>query len=137
MNKIFIIFVLFLIFYCNNLNAQDTNIPSEFPCVEQDVECISVCHLDDCIRLVFFWDLIQGDWTCLDHRWVVTNMSVFKDGEYTVLAWSDDNENCYRIIRTKCWVESWEYENPLTQQNQNVWFAQLLNPGLKRPVVLK
>ena len=103
------------------------------PLVDQRVECISVAHLGDGVELVFFWSLVQGEWTCLDHRWVSSSMSLSRCGDEWVLAWADENENCYRLLRTHCWVESWEQNNPLAEQNQRPWFRQLLHPGLRRP----
>lgn len=103
------------------------------PLVDQTVECISVAHLGDGVELVFFWSLVQGEWTCLDHRWASGGMSLSRrDGEWA-LAWVDENENCYRVVRTTCWVESWEDYNPLAEQNQRPWFRQLLHPGLRQP----
>jgi len=103
------------------------------PWVEQSVECISVAHLDDGVRLVFFWARVQGEWTCLDHRWASTSMALSRRGDEWLLSWPDENENCYRLVRTRCWVESWETDNPLAAQNQRPWFRQLLNPGLVKP----
>lgn len=100
---------------------------------EQTVECISVAHLSDGAELIFFWDLVQDDWTCLDHRWAGSAMIVAHEDSLWVLHWSDESENCYRVVRTRRWVESWESENPLSDQNQRPWFRQLLNPGLKQP----
>ncbi len=105
----------------------------DLPVVEQSVETISVAHLNDGVELVFFWTLVQGEWTCLDHRWVSTNMVVTRDRDGWLLAWPDESENCYRMVRATCWVESWESESPLAEQNQRPWFRQLLNPGLKQP----
>lgn len=103
------------------------------PLVEQSVECVSVAHLDDGVRLVFFWARVQGEWTCLDHRWATTGMALSRQADEWLLSWPDENENCFRVVRTRCWVESWEPENPLTEQNQRPWFRQLLNPGLVKP----
>ncbi len=103
------------------------------PVVEQSVECISIAHLSDGIDLVFFWTTVQGEWTCLDHRWASTSMAVTRDGSEWLLQWPDESDNCYRLVRTSCWVESWETENPLAEQNQRPWFRQLLTPGLKQP----
>src|SRR5690348_1990805 len=38
--------------------------------LEQEVECISVCHLDGHSLIVFFWDNIQGEWALVDHTWL-------------------------------------------------------------------
>ena len=103
------------------------------PFVEQAVECISVAHLDDGVKLVFFWSRVQGEWTCLDHRWLSPSMTLSRRGEEWLLSWPDENENCFRVVRTPCWVETWEAQNPLTEQNQRPWFRQLLNPGLVKP----
>ena len=105
----------------------------KMPIVEQTVECISIAHLSDGAELVFFWELVQGEWTCLDHRWAASNMVVARDENQWTLQWCDESENCYRIVHSACWVESWESENPLSDQNQRPWFRQLLNPGLKQP----
>ncbi|HEV7223587.1 MAG TPA: hypothetical protein VGN42_12850 [Pirellulales bacterium] len=115
--------------------GQSEGIPGHgsVPVVDQRVECISVAHLGDGVELVFFWSLVQGEWTCLDHRWVSSSMSLSRCGDEWVLAWADENENCYRLLRTHCWVESWEPNNPLAEQNQRPWFRQLLHPGLRRP----
>jgi hypothetical protein len=103
------------------------------PFVDQTVECVSVAHLGDGVELAFFWSFVQGEWTCLDHRWVTTAMSLSRRGDEWLLAWADENESCYRLVRTKCWVESWEHDNPLIEQNQRPWFRQLLHPGLRQP----
>ena len=104
-----------------------------FPVVEQAVECISVAHLTENVELIFFWDRVQGEWTCLDHRWASTAMTLSRQGDAWQLAWSDDAESCYRVVTTKLWVESWEPENPLAEQNRRPWFRQIANPGLKKP----
>lgn len=103
---------------------------ASIPWVEQSVECISIAHLEEGVKLVFFWGLVQGEWTCLDHRWLSSQMNLsLVDGEW-VLSWPDENENCYRVIRSPAYVESWEPESPLAELNQRPWFRQLLNPGL-------
>lgn len=107
------------------------------PLVEQSVECISIAHLDDGITLFFFWDRVQGEWTCLSDRWVCSTMCLSRRGAEWVLSWPDENESCFRVIRTRCWVESWEPENPLSEVNGRPWFRQLLNPGLKQPQGVK
>lgn len=103
------------------------------PFVEQAVECISVAHLAENVELIFFWDRVQGEWTCLDHRWASSAMALSRRGETWRLAWSDDAEGCYRVVTTRLWIESWEPENPLAEQNQRPWFRQIANPGLKKP----
>lgn len=103
------------------------------PVVEQDCELISVAHLSDGAEIVFFWADVNGIWTCLDHRWAGSGMVVSGDSGNWLLQWQDDGEDCYRIVRTPRWVESWESENPLSDQNQRPWFRQLLHPGLKQP----
>ena len=103
------------------------------PSVEEEVECISVAHVGDGAELVFFWSLVQGNWTCLDHRWISDGMSISRRGDEWALAWNDENERCYRTVRTKCWVESWERESPLAEQKQRPWFRRMLCPGLRQP----
>lgn len=107
-------------------------IAAPMPLVEQTVECISIAHLEDGISLVFFWDLVQSDWTCLDHRWLSGGMILTLGDGAWILAWPDENENCFRVIRTRSFVESWEVQNPLAELNQRPWFRQLLNPGLAK-----
>lgn len=108
-------------------------VAAPMPLVEQTVECISIAHLEDGISIVFFWDFVQDDWTCLDHRWLSPVMVLaFGDGGW-ILAWPDENENCFRVIRTRCYVESWERSNHLVEVNARPWFRQLLNPGLRMP----
>ena len=103
------------------------------PLVEQDVDLVSIAHLPDDVRLVFFWQRVQGQWTCIDYRWHSPQMSLSNDCDGFTLAWPDDNQNCYRVIRAPAYVESWEPQNPLAEQNQWPWFRQLLNPGLRQP----
>lgn len=103
------------------------------PVVEQRVEAISIAHLNDGAELVFFWALVQGQWTCLDHRWLSANMVLRRDGAGWRLEWPDDGVDCYRVVHTACWVESWEIDSPLAEERRRPWFRRLLNPGLARP----
>jgi len=102
--------------------------------VEQEVELISVAHVGDGAELVFFWAPVQGEITCLDHRWLSREMIVVFAGGCWTLAWLDSNgDSCYRIVRSRHWAESWERESPLAEQNQRPWFRQLCAPGLAMP----
>lgn len=107
------------------------------PIVEQTVECVSVAHLDDGVELVFFWASVQGEWTCLDHRWLSSDMVLGQVDDAWLLQWKDAGENCYRVVRARCYVESWETESPLAEQNARPWFRQLLEPGLKQAPEVK
>lgn len=100
---------------------------------EQDVELISVAHLDGCGELVFFHDFVQGELTRLDHRWLASTAFVHWDGAAWVLSWEDECDHCYRVVRAPIFVESWEAENPLNEINQRPWFRQLLEVGLRQP----
>lgn len=107
------------------------------PIVEQDVEVISIAHLEHGVTMAFFWDRVQGDFTCLDHRWVCSDWLIYRDGDRWCIAWTDDMDECYRVLRTRCYVESWEKDNPLDSQRNQPWFAGLLQPGLKKPPTVK
>lgn len=102
------------------------------PLVEQEVDCISVAHIDDGVSLVFFWARVQGEWVCLDHRWRSSEMAVSRSGGRFVLAWPDDCDSCYRVVFADAWIESWERQSPLAAESDKPWHARLLEPGLKR-----
>lgn len=97
--------------------------------IEQDVEMISVAHCADGAELVFFWDFVQGDFTLLDYKYI-SDMIIWSDGLETSIYWHDNN--CYRLITTKCWAESWEDENPTSLINRGAWFVRIVMPGLKQ-----
>ena len=102
--------------------------------IEQEVECISVCHLDDHNLIIFFWDIIQGEWALLDHQWVWGSenaVSTIKGKTYLSFTRTDYPNRYYYIVSTDCYIESWEKENPLTIQNNRPWFANNIPPGLK------
>ncbi len=42
--------------------------------VEEHIDSIAVVHVEDGAQLVFFFDFVQGDWVCLDHRWLASDM---------------------------------------------------------------
>ena len=100
------------------------------PLVVEEVDAIAICHVADGAELVFFFCTVQGEWTCLDHRWLAADMAPRFDGRRFSLAWHDDGDSCYRVIRSAAWIESWERENPLAEIRNRPWFARLLVPGL-------
>jgi len=103
------------------------------PIVTEDVDTIAVCHVADGAELVFFFSEIQGEWACLDHRWRAADMTHGRDGDRWMLAWHDDGDSCYRVIRAAHWIESYEPESPLAINHNKPWFARLCAPGLKSP----
>lgn len=105
--------------------------------VVEDIDTIAVCHVADGAQLVFFFARVQGEWACLEHRWITCDMTPGRSGDKFTLAWRDDCDGCHRLVRAAAWIESWEAENPLTEVNGRPWFRQLLNPGLKQPQVVK
>lgn len=98
--------------------------------VGQTVDTISVVHIKDGADLIFFWDFVQGEWACLDHRWLTTDMALSFDDRHWNLFWHDDNDSCWRLMKATHWIESWEDESPLAGQHNRPWFARLLAPGL-------
>lgn len=127
-------FILIAMFPLLASQLQASDLPLKepsLPIVEQHVECISICHMTDGVSQVYFWDMVQNTWTCLDTRWLSSQAMTYLEGDKFVLILPE--EACIRKITTKCWVESWEITNPLAEQNQRPWFRQLLNPGLRKP----
>ena len=113
--------------------------PPPLPVVEQTVECISIAHMEN-YELVFVWDMVQEEFALLDYKWITSDKAVHREDDEWVLSFVDDewNENrCFRVIRTKCWVESWERESPLAANNNKAWFLQVGGPGLKAPPVVR
>jgi len=106
---------------------------SPLPLVEQHVECVSVAHLPNGGDAVFFWDIVQGQWAYLDHRWLSDQMDVRWDRDSWVLSWPDESEGCHRRVRTPLWVESWESDSPLAEQAARPWFCRMTAVGLKQP----
>lgn len=106
---------------------------SDLPIVVEDVDTIAVCHILDGGEIVVFFAPIQGDWACLDHRWLSADMAPGRDGDRWTLAWYDDGDSCFRLIRAACWIETWERESPLAIINNRPWFARLCAPGLAQP----
>lgn len=107
----------------------------EPPMVEQTVAAVSVAHVADGAELLFFWDDVQGEWTCLDHRWFASDMRVGRDDEgHWSLTWLDydGGVTSFRVVRTRCWIETWEHESPLAVDHGKPWFRRLLCPGLKQ-----
>lgn len=105
-----------------------------WPAVVQEVDCISVAHFDGS-ELVFFWGRVQGEWTCLDYRWQPNDMAVRHcDGE-TEIWWQDWEDSCWRLVRTRRWIESWERESPLAGNANQPWFARVakMGVGLDKP----
>lgn len=103
------------------------------PFVIQDVEAISVAHISNGSELISVWDDVQGDFSLLDTRWQASDMSVRWDGDAWALEWDDTADHCYRVLRTKCWIESYEDGNPYEEDRHKAWFVQLCAPGLKQP----
>jgi hypothetical protein len=129
-----IIFVIFaFVIACGDPEPNE----QELPLVEQTVDCISVAHQAEGADLIFFWDRVQGEWTCLDYRWASSAMAVSRHCEAWRLAWLDDGDGCYRVVASRYWIESWEPESPLAEQNCKPWFRQLAHPGLKQPPIAK
>lgn len=102
--------------------------------VEEHIDSIAVVHVEDGAQLVFFFDFVQGDWVCLDHRWLASDMVAARVDAQWSLTWHDDADDCWRVITADHWFESWEAESPLCAQQNRPWFARLLAPGLKQPV---
>jgi len=119
------------------LCTEQVCVPETFqlPIVEQEVDFISVAHLPDNVQLLFFWDRIQGEMATLDYRWMPSDYALEMVDDFWYLGWEDWNggAQCYRVIKTKHWVESWESESPLNPIQQRPWFAQILFVGLKKP----
>lgn len=103
------------------------------PVVSESVDMISVAHFGGDSQIAFYWSLVQGDWMLLDHRWIDHKYCVLLHGERWCMQWHDQGDHCYRVVYTDCWVESWEEENPMAEQQGIAWFRQLLTPGLKQP----
>lgn len=103
------------------------------PLVEQTVDFVSVAHLGDGTNLLFFFAPVQGEITCLDHRWLASDMAVHRAGDEWVLSWTDESRACYRVIRARHWLESWEATSPLAEMNARPWFRQACAPGLAQP----
>lgn len=114
-------------------NSADREDERPLPLVEQQVECVSIAHLSNGGDAVFFWDVVQGQWAYLDHRWMSDQMYVQWDRDAWVLSWTDDSEGCYRRVRTTLWVESWELDSPLAEQASRPWFCRMTAVGLKQP----
>lgn len=104
--------------------------------VVQHVDTISIAHVADGAELVFFWDHVQGVWSCLDHRWLASDMACIYDAEAEQwqLSWYDEGDDCRRYVHASHWIESWETDNPLAAIHNRPWFAKLLVPGLKMPI---
>lgn len=100
--------------------------------VEQHVDTISVVHVRDGAELIFFYDFVQGEWSCLDHRWLAGDMLVGRQGERWTLAWHDDGDSCWRLMIADRWYETWTDESPLAGQHNRPWFVRLLAPGLSQ-----
>lgn len=125
--------------------AHGADYGDDWPLVEQSIDTIAVCHVDDGAVLIFFFDRVQGEWTCLDHRWVAGDMAISYDsGPSTgpdadhrqshpfTLAWRDDSDSCHRLIRAAAWIESCERTSPLAVECDKPWHARLLEPGLAK-----
>lgn len=108
--------------------------------VEQEVECISVAHIKDTGEsVVYFWGLVQGEFAELDHRWMFHETTITRIGDEWVMTWLEepyDEPRVFRVVRTKCYVESWEESNPALAQNNKGWMFQVGGPGLKAPPVI-
>lgn len=101
--------------------------------VEEHVDTIAVVHVKDGAEMVFFFDFVQNEWVCLDHRWLASDMVSGRVGKQWSLAWRDDGDSCWRLMTADHWFETWEDESPLSAQHNRPWFARLLVPGLKQP----
>lgn len=99
--------------------------------VEQEVECVSICHLEDSQVLLFFFDTIQGQWTQLAHRWACCTMAITWTGTRWQVEWDDEETGLHRVVTTGCWVETWQADNPLQADHNAPWFRRLLEPGLR------
>lgn len=106
-----------------------------WPAVVQEVDCISVAHVEGGAELVLFWAEVQGEWTCLDHRWIAEDMVVQQRGGETALWWKDWSDSCYRLVRTNRYLESWERESPFAANAGQPWFARVagMGVGLDKP----
>jgi hypothetical protein len=101
--------------------------------VEEHVDSIAVVHVRDGAELVFFFDFVQQEWVCLDHRWLASDMACGRAGDRWSLFWHDDGDDCWRLITADHWFETWQPDSPLSAQQNRPWFARLLAPGLKQP----
>lgn len=107
------------------------------PIVCEDVDLISVAHYDGA-HLICFFARLQGEPALIDHRWGSSAMSLRHSPEGTTLAWLDDSDvPCYRVIRSTAYIESWEPGNPFAAKNNQPWFVQLCEVGLKPPRAVK
>lgn len=128
-------------FLCSASRGSDYG--DDWPLVEQSIDTIAVCHVNDGSVLIFFFDRVQGEWTCLDHRWIAGDMRAEYDSRAGraadhrqshpfTLAWRDDADSCHRLIRAAAWVESRERTSPLADECDKPWHARLLEPGLAK-----
>ena len=81
--------------------------------VEEHVDTIAVVHVNDGAEMVFFFDFVQNEWVCLDHRWLASDMVPGRVGKQWSLAWRDDGDSCWRLMLADHWFETWEDESPL------------------------
>jgi hypothetical protein len=134
-----IFIVLCLIFGVSNIcNAQNYyHNDIKFYYVEQEIECLSIAHLSDSYTRVFFWDMVQGEFTLLAVIAMPGDFQCYdSDTEHAISVCYLDHYACaFRVIKAKTFIESWEKEDPLTSNRNQPWFAQLLCPGLKMPQI--
>lgn len=105
----------------------------DYPIVKQHIDTISIVHLEDDINFIFFFDTVQGEWVILDYRWQPDYIVFTYIDKNFGLFWRDDSDSCWRYVTSSHWIESWELESPLVEQNNRPWFARLLTCGLKKP----
>jgi len=101
--------------------------------VVEEIDTIAVVHVADGAEMVFLFAFVQGEWTCLDHRWLATDMLPGRVGDRWSLCWRDDGDECWRFLLADHWFETWSDESPLAINNNRPWFARLLCPGLAQP----
>lgn len=104
--------------------------------VVEDIDTIAVCHVADGPQLVFFFARVQGEWSCIEHRWIACDMTPGRSGDKFTLAWRDDTDGCHRLVRSAAWIESWEAESPLAN-NDKPWWVRMCAPGFKQPQTVK
>lgn len=104
---------------------------SQSDLVTDDVDLISVAHVQDRGSVVCFWGRAAGNWHLLAHRWSPDEASISRQANSWAFNFRDTQDECWRVVRAPQYIESWESGDPINESG--LWFVQLLEPGLRQP----
>lgn len=103
------------------------------PIVVDEVDLVAIAHGETGGAIAIFYGRVQNTPTQLAHRWLSDDLPPTRTTDGWDWLFYDSSDDCWRLVRTTAWVETWGAENP-AGRNDGPWFVGLTECGLSPPV---